>query len=81
MVLRACCLSVVFLLAVTRPASLDFLHQNSPTPEKYLLETMGGGVALFDSNNDGLLDIFFVNGAPLPSLRRAEQKYWNRLYR
>lgn len=76
-----CCLSVVVLLAATRPVSLDFLHHNSPTPEKYLLETMGGGIALLDYNGDGLLDVFFVNGAALPSLRRDEDKYWNRLYR
>ena len=41
---------------------LDFILQNSPTPRKFLIETMPGGVALFDYNNDGLLDIFLVNG-------------------
>src|SRR5271163_5355545 len=46
---------------VKHPRGLDFNHVNSPTPQKYLIETMGGGVALFDYNNDGLLDIFLVN--------------------
>jgi len=39
---------------------IDFILQNSPTPQKYLIETMPGGAALFDYNNDGLLDIFLV---------------------
>jgi len=37
----------------------------SHTSKKYLIETMGAGVALFDYDNDGRLDIFVVNGAPL----------------
>ena len=46
-------------------AGIDFKHQASPQPEKYLIETMGGGIALLDYNNDGLLDIFFVNSGGL----------------
>jgi len=41
---------------------IDFVLRNSPTSRKHLIETMPGGVALLDYNNDGLLDIFFVNG-------------------
>jgi hypothetical protein len=73
---------------VKLPQGIDFILQNSPTPQKHLIETMPGGVALFDYNNDGLLDIFFVNGgrltSPLPSsddFDRHDPKYWNRLYR
>ena len=64
---RASCV-LTLLLASGRPrdrfsmsdcrAVLDFTLQNSPTPQKYLIETMPGGVALLDYNNDGLLDIF-----------------------
>jgi len=68
--------------------SLDFEHRNSPTAQKYLIETMGGGVALFDYNNDGLLDVFLVNGGKLDDpqrlpadYRRGDPQYWNRLYR
>src|ERR1700736_6305733 len=67
---------------------IEFILQNSSTPQKYLIETMPGGVALFDYNNDGLLDIFFVNGGRIANpLRvpenfdRGNAKYWNRLYR
>ncbi len=42
---------------------------------------MTGGVALFDYNNDGLLDIFFTNGATIPALEKHDASYWNRLYR
>ncbi|HKC86578.1 MAG TPA: CRTAC1 family protein [Blastocatellia bacterium] len=76
------------LLELVRPAGLDFTHRNSPTGQKYLIETMGGGVALFDYNNDGLLDIFLVNSGrlsdpvkPPADFARHDPAYWNRLYR
>src|SRR3984957_14776399 len=55
------------LLAVKSPRGIDFTLQNSPTPQKYLIETMPGGVALFDYNNAGLLDIFMVSGGRINS--------------
>jgi len=72
---------------ITAKAGVQFQGRASHTAKKYLLETMGSGVALFDYDNDGRLDIFFVNGAPLsdPTAKGAiPQKtgpeYWNRLY-
>jgi enediyne biosynthesis protein E4 len=59
----------------------------SHTSKKYLIETMAPGVALFDYDNDGRLDIFVVNGAPLTDPtpkgaipQKTGPKYWNRLY-
>ena len=73
---------------VMSPRGLDFTHRNSPTPQKYLIETMGGGDALLDYNNDGLLDIFLVNSGKLTSpmqtpenFSRHDPLYWNRLFR
>ena len=67
---------------VTASSKVEFLHDSSPTPNKYLIETMGGGVALFDYDNDGRLDIFFVNGASLKDAKpdKSDRRYWNRLY-
>jgi hypothetical protein len=59
------------------PFSLD----SCETPEKHAPETMAGGVAVFDYNNDGNLDIFFTNGADITSLKKNSPKYWNRLFR
>lgn len=61
--------------------NLRFVLENAPTPEKHMLETMPGGIAVFDYNNDGKADIFFANGAELPALRKTSAKYHNRLFR
>ena len=60
---------------------ITFMMNNSVTPEKHQVETMIAGVALFDYNNDGLLDIYFVNGARLPDMDKSDPKFFNRLYR
>ena len=76
------------LLEVAHPSGLNFIHRNSSTSQRYLIETMGAGVALLDYNNDGLLDIFFVNSGhlddpvkPPVDFWRRDPAYWNRLYR
>jgi len=73
------------ILGVLGTPGIDFVHRNSPTDQKYLIETMGGGVALLDYNNDGLLDVFLVNGGKLDAhpadFSRENPAFWNRLYR
>jgi hypothetical protein len=66
---------------VADSAGLRFVLENHPTPQKHLIESMAGGVAAFDYNNDGLTDVFFTNGASIPSLQKDSPKYFNRLFR
>src|SRR5262245_3048612 len=72
---------------VTEKSGVKFRYLSSHTTKKYLPETMGAGVALIDYDNDGRLDIFVVNGAPLadPTPKgtiplKTGPEYWNRLY-
>jgi enediyne biosynthesis protein E4 len=72
---------------VTAALGVQFEYQASHTSRKYLVETMGSGVALFDYDNDGRLDLFLVNGAPLGDPTRPDAipqktgpRYWNRLF-
>jgi hypothetical protein len=62
-------------------SGVSFLLDNSAQPEKYQPETMAGGVAVFDYNNDGLLDLYFTNGAHLPDMSKSDPRFHNRLYR
>jgi enediyne biosynthesis protein E4 len=62
-------------------AGLRFTTLSSPTENKNQPETMVAGVALLDYDNDGYLDIYFVNGAAIPTLEKESPMYWNRLYR
>src|SRR5689334_7132993 len=52
-------------------ARLPVKLENHPTPRKYLVETMAGGVAALDFDGDGRIDLFFTNGAAVPSLEKG----------
>src|SRR5216683_1640028 len=74
-------------IEVASALGINFEYVASHTSRKYLIETMGSGVALFDYDNDGRLDIFIVNGGPLSDPtpkgtipQKTGAKYWNRLY-
>ena len=66
---------------VIKASKIKFILKNSVSPQRYSIETMTGGVAVFDYNNDGFLDIFFTNGAAIPSLEKSDPSYYNRLFR
>jgi len=66
---------------VIEKSGIRFAMHNSATPERHQVETMIAGVAVLDYNNDGLLDIYFVNGAQLPGMEKTGPQYYNRLYR
>jgi hypothetical protein len=72
---------------IASQSRVAFSHAASKTSVKYLPETMGGGAALLDFNNDGRLDLFFTNGAKIDEQMNSKRepdkgdpKYWNRLY-
>jgi hypothetical protein len=80
--------SPVSFTDITNLTGINFKHAPSFTSNKYLPEAMGGGVAMFDCDNDGRMDLFFTNGAalkdPMPKMEmpdKRDTKYWNRLYR
>jgi enediyne biosynthesis protein E4 len=79
--------SPVTFTDITNLAGINFTRAPSFTSIKYLIEAMGGGVGMFDYDNDGRMDLFFTNGAslkdPMPKSEapdKRDAKYWNRLY-
>jgi hypothetical protein len=66
---------------VTSQAGLKFVHYNAATEEKYMVETMGSGAAFFDYDGDGLIDVYVLNGAPLPGSAPTTTPPANALYR
>jgi hypothetical protein len=60
--------------------AIPFTLESCETPQRHAPETMAGGVAVFDYNNDGNLDIFFTNGADIRTLKKSDAKYSNRLF-
>src|SRR5882724_9732053 len=59
---------------ITRQAGIDFVHNNGAYGDKLLPETMGGGVAFFDFDNDGAADLLFVNSTYWPGHVPAGKK-------
>ena len=73
---------------VTAASRIAYTSSASKTSAKYLIESMGSGVAMFDADGDGRLDLYFVNGAALrPGMSatdrpdKSDPRFWNRLYR
>jgi hypothetical protein len=68
------------LFELVKGNGVDFHTNSSRTPHRHQPETMVSGVALFDYDNDGWLDIYVVNGAQMTSLDKSDPVFWNRLY-
>jgi hypothetical protein len=56
----------------TRESGIAFRHINGATGQRYMLETLGSGVCVFDYDGDGLQDIYFVQSGRLPGFTSAE---------
>ena len=65
---------------VTAQTGIDFVHTHGGSDRKYIVETVTAGLALFDYDNDGKTDIYFLNGRPLAGTKSKVQPK-NRLYR
>jgi len=72
--------SGILLTDMTATSGVTFRHDDGGSGEMYLVESVTAGLALFDYDGDGLIDIYFVNGAPLPP-RKADPTITNALYR
>ena len=64
-----------------RDSGMRFTLENAPTPAKRPIETLAGGLAVFDYDADGRADIFFTNGAASDSLTKSAPRFSNRLFR
>jgi enediyne biosynthesis protein E4 len=61
-------------------SGIDFIHTDGASGRRYIVETVLGSLALFDFDGDGLIDIYFINGAALPGTEFATPPT-NRLYK
>lgn len=66
---------------ITQTSGIDFVHENGLSDNKYMPETLGSGCSMFDYDNDGDLDIFFVNSRKIAPKEEPAQKAIQRLYR
>ncbi|HVN82583.1 MAG TPA: CRTAC1 family protein [Terriglobia bacterium] len=69
------------MVNIASRAGVTFKQINYATPMKYPFETLGGAVAAFDFNNDGAIDLLFLNGSPSPQHLKTDPESFNRLYR
>ena len=70
----------IMLRDVTKDTAITFTHTDGSSGRHYIVESVSSGLALFDYDNDGDVDIYFLNGAPLKGTKvRTPPK--NALYR
>lgn len=65
---------------ITADTGVTFQHTNGSSGQRYLMEAVSAGLALFDYDGDGKIDIYFLNGAPLRG-SKVDEAPRNALYR
>ena len=70
----------ILLTDVAAQSAVTFRHTDGSSGKRYIVETVSAGLALFDYDNDGLIDVYFLNGAPLKGTK-VEEAPRNSLYR
>ncbi len=73
--------SPILLRDVTSETGIDFQHTDGSGGNRYIVETVASGMATFDYDDDGLIDIYFLNGQPLRGTKTPDEPPKNRLYR
>lgn len=68
-------------LSLMKPTPVPFVHTMGARGNRYVVEPMTAGIALLDYDGDGLIDVYFINGAPLPGTPKVDPAPTNHLYR
>jgi enediyne biosynthesis protein E4 len=71
----------IVLRDVTQETGITFVHTDGGSGRRYIVESVSAGLALLDYDGDGLVDIYFLNGSPLPGTPEPETPPRNALYR
>ncbi len=71
---------VIYEDVTAKTALAKFMHRSGSPAKEYIIDTPSGGVALFDYDNDGLVDIYLLNGSTIPALEGKEKPPHAALY-